>query len=163
LLDEVERFAGTLPLSVKSWYEVIGSVNLIGVFPATVARKELSLELDPLLIVPVDSLIGQFPCDTPEEWEEARDDDGMIEVDLAVDADLKYNYSGSGGYTIRVPCKAFDTTVDLSGYYASSPTFVNYLRMCFRWAGMFGLSHRHQGLTLTADELIFLTQDLLSF
>jgi hypothetical protein len=116
-----------------------------------------------LLIVPVDSLMGQFPFETPDEWVEARDDDGIIEIDLTVDADLKYNYSGAGGYTIRVPCQAFDTTLDLGGYYASSPTFVNYLRMCFRWGGMFGLSNRYKGPTLAPDELMFLTKDLLSF
>ncbi len=163
LLDEVEQQIGTLPLSVKWWYEVIGSVNLIGLFPATGAREELSVELDPLLIVPVDSLMGQFPFDTPQEWEEARDDECMIEVDLAVDADLKYNYSGSGGYFIRVPCKAFDTTLDFSGYYGSSLTFVNYLRTCFHWGGMFGLSNHQKGPTLPPDELTFLTKDLLSF
>jgi hypothetical protein len=51
LLDEVEQRAGTLPLCVKWWYQVIGSVNLIGLFPATGARKELSVELDPLLAI----------------------------------------------------------------------------------------------------------------
>jgi hypothetical protein len=163
LLDELEQRAGRLPLSVKGWYEEVGSVNLIGMFPASAAREELSVALDPLLIVPVDFLMGQFPFSTPEEWEEARDDDGTIEVDLAVDADLKYNYSGSGGYSIKAPCPAFDTTFDLIGYYESSPTFVNYLRTCFQWSGMFGLSKPLKGQKLTPDELVFLTRDLLPF
>jgi hypothetical protein len=163
LLDVLEQRAGVLPLSVKGWYEEIGSVNLIGTFPASAAREELSVALDPLLIVPVDFLMGQFPFSTPEEWEEAHDDDGTIEVDLAVDADLKYNYSGSGGYSIKAPCPAFDTTFDLIGYYESSPTFVNYLRTCFQWGGMFGLSKSLKGQKLTPDELVFLTRDLLPF
>jgi hypothetical protein len=162
LLDELEQRVGRLPLSVKVWYEEVGSVNFIGMFPASVDR-ELCVELDPLLIVPVDYLMGQFPFRTPKEWEEARDEDGSIEVDLAVDALLKYNYSGSGAYSIKAPCPAFDTTFDLIGYYESSPTFVNYLRTCFQWGGIFGLSTSFEDQEVTPEELEFLTKDLLPF
>ncbi len=145
-------------------HEEVGSVNLIGTFPKTVARKELSYELDPLLILPMDCLLEQYSFATPKEWEEAHNEDGTFNLDLAVDADLKYNISGSGGYFIQTPCHAFDTTFDLLGYYhhAPSPTFINYLRTCFRWGGFFGLSAQNRP-TLTSDELAFLTKDILEF
>lgn len=162
LLDELELRIGKLPLSVKAWYEEVGSVNFIGMHPDSVDR-ELSVELDPLFIVPVEYLMNQFPFSTPQEWVEARDEDGTIEIDLAVDADLKYNYSGSGAYSIKAPCPAFDTTFDLIGYYESSPTFVNYLRTCFQWGGMFGLSTSFEDQEFTPEELEFLTKDLLPF
>jgi hypothetical protein len=162
-LQEIEQRVGALPLAVRCWYEEVGSVNLIGTFPRTAARKELSDELDPLLILPVDCLLEQYPFATPEEWEEARNEDGTFDLDLAVDADLKYNISGSGGYFIQTPCHAFDTTFDLLGYHhVPSPTFINYLRTCFRWGGFFGLSAKNRP-TLTLDELAFLTEDLLAF
>jgi hypothetical protein len=129
----------------------------------TSVDPELSVDLDPLLIVSVDYLMGQFPFSTPQEWEEARDEDGTIEVDLAVDALLKYNYSGSGAYSIKAPCPAFDTTFDLIDYYESSPTFVNYLRTCFQWGGMFGLSTPFENQEFTPEELEFLTKDILPF
>lgn len=164
LLNEIEQRVGALPLVVRCWYEEVGSVNLIGTFPRTAARKELSYELDPLLIIPVDCLLEQYVLATPEEWEEARNEDGTFNLDLAVDADLKYNISGSGGYFIQTPCNAFDTTFDLIGYYSYEPslTFINYLRTCFRWGGFFGLSAQNRP-TLTPDELAFLTKDLLAF
>ncbi len=125
-LQEIEQRVGTLPLAVRCWYEEVGSVNLIGTFPRTEARKDLSCELDPLLIIPVDCLLEQYGCATPEEWEEARNEDGTFNLDLAVDADLKYNVSGSGGYFIQTPCTTFDTTFDLLGYHhVPSPTFIN--------------------------------------
>ncbi len=163
-LQEIEQRVGALPLAVRCWYEEVGSVNLIGTFPKTVARKELSYELDPLLILPMDCLLEQYSFATPKEWEEAHNEDGTFNLDLAVDADLKYNISGSGGYFIQTPCHAFDTTFDLLGYYhhAPSPTFINYLRTCFRWGGFFGLSAQNRP-TLTSDELAFLTKDILEF
>jgi hypothetical protein len=32
-LEEVERRVGLLPLSLRAWYEVVGSVNLMGSHP----------------------------------------------------------------------------------------------------------------------------------
>lgn len=162
-LREIEQRVGALPLIVRCWYEEVGSVNLIGTVPETAAREALSHELDPLLILPVDCLLEQYGFVTPEEWEEARNEDGIFNLDLAVDADLKYNASGSGGYFIQTPCRAFDSTFDLLGYHhVPSPTFLNYLRTCFRWGGFFGLSTQNKP-TLTPDELTFLTEDLLAF
>ncbi len=162
-LQEIEQCVGTLPLTVRCWYEEVGSVNFIGTFPRTDSREEISHELDPLLIIPVDCLLEQYGFVALEEWEEARNEDGTFNLDLAVDADLKYNMSGSGGYFIQTPCTAFDTTFDLLGYhYVPSPTFINYLRTCLRWGGFFGLSAKNRSI-LTPDELAFLTEDLLAF
>jgi hypothetical protein len=127
LLWEVEECVGTLPLCVKAWYEEVGSVNLIGTFPAIGTLDSLTETLDPLLIEPVEDLLDQFPASAPEEFEEFKDDDGLIEVSLAVDAPLKHGASGSGGYNIKTPCRAFDTTIDLI-YYPKDYTFVEYLR-----------------------------------
>src|SRR5579864_9547248 len=68
----------------------------------------LTETLDPLLIVPVEDLLDQFPADAPEELEEFKDEDGLIEVSLAVDAPLKHGATGSGGYNIKTPCRATD-------------------------------------------------------
>lgn len=161
-LKKIEKNVGTLPLSVRCWYEEVGSVNLIGTLPATATRKELTVELDPLLILPVDFLLGQFPFEDAEEWEEAREEDGTLDLDLAVDADLKYDYSGSGGYAIRLPSATFDTIFDLSAYHKTSPTFVDYLRTSLRWGGFYGLATSTEA-SLTPEELSFLTNGFLPF
>src|SRR5260370_31070643 len=112
-LQEIEQRVGALPLAVRCWYEEVGSVNLIGTFPKTVARKELSYELDPLLILPMDCLLEQYSFATPKEWEEAHNEDGTFNLDLAVDADLKHNISGSGRCFIQTTWHASVTAVEL--------------------------------------------------
>ena len=48
----------------------------------------------------------------------------------------------------------------LEGYEVPEITFVNYLRLCFRWGGFPGLEKQH---SLTAEKLEFLAKDLLPF
>ncbi len=161
-LSDVERLLGTLPLSLRSWYEEVGSVNLIGTFPASKNHPALSSILDPLLIWPVEDLSSQFLDLSSEELEEMKDEEGRFIVDIAVDGPLKYGYSGSGGYTVRIPCKSFDTLIELED---EELLFVNYLRTCFQWGGFFGLvSAKKRSLpSLSSEELTFLTQGLLQF
>src|SRR5258708_1583208 len=161
-LSAAENFLGTFPLSIRSWYEEVGSVNFVGTFPASETRHALSDALDPLLIFPVEDFIDQFSGFSSEELDEMKDEEGRLAVDISVDSALKYGYSGSGGYCIKLPCKAFDTPFELEN---ETLMFVDYLRICFQWGGFFGLvSAREKGLpSLTPEELAFLTRGLLQF
>jgi hypothetical protein len=161
-LSVAEKFLGTFPLSVRSWYEEVGSVNFVGTFPASETRPALSDILDPLLIFPVEDLSDQFSGFSSEELDEMKDEEGRLTVDISVDSALKYGYSGSGGYCIKIPCKAFDTRFELEN---ETLMFVDYLRICFQWGGFFGLaSAKEKALpSLTSEELTFLTQGLLQF
>lgn len=161
-LSVAEKFLGTFPLSVRCWYEEVGSVNFVGTFPASETRPALSDILDPLLIFPVEDLSDQFSGFSSEELDEMKDEEGRLTVDLSVDSALKYGYSGSGGYCIKIPCKAFDTPFELEN---ETLMFVDYLRICFQWGGFFGLaSAKEKALpSLTSEELTFLTQGLLQF
>lgn len=162
LLSELEERIGTLPISLKCWYEQIGSVNLIGGFPATKQHDELSDILDPLFIYSLNELKEYFSSDSPLEDRESTEK--KMELPLAPDYAVKYGYSGSGPYNIEVPCKAFDALIEI--YQSSQITFINYLRRCIRWGGFFGLaeaSKRPGKRRLTPDELEFLRKDLLPF
>lgn len=156
LLNALEQRIGMLPISLKCWYQQIGSVNLIGTFPATNEREQLSDILDPLLIYSLKEITEYFSADISSE--------GIDEMPLAPDGALKYGYSGSGSYSVNLSYKAFDTQIDL--YQSSQITFINYLRTCFRWGGFFGLeaaSRKPAHKRLTPQELHFLTEGLLAF
>jgi hypothetical protein len=76
---------------------------------------------------------------------------------LSPDNAFKYGFGGSGAYSIRLPCKAFDAPLLFERHHT---TFVNYLRICFRWGGFPGLESENR---LSQDEIEFLTRDLLRF
>jgi hypothetical protein len=56
-----------------------------------------------------------------------------------------------------LPCKALDALPLDEPHH---PTFVNYLRQCFRWGGFPGLESDNR---LSHDKLEYLTKDLRSF
>ncbi|HEY6410902.1 MAG TPA: hypothetical protein VIY29_25895, partial [Ktedonobacteraceae bacterium] len=56
----LEQFVGTLPLSLKSWYEEVGYVNLIGLFSPSDGRdfsRSYGCVLDPLFIYSLEMAI----------------------------------------------------------------------------------------------------------
>jgi hypothetical protein len=159
-ISNLEQHFGSFPLSLKYWYEEVGSVNLIGVLPAAQKHVELSSVLDPLFVFSPDFLIGYFSANPVHK-------EGKVEIPLAPDGALKYGYSGGGPYTVEIPCIAFDANFELD---RKSMTFVNYLRICFQWGGFFGLYEARENerlkleeRTLSSEELTFLTKDLLPF
>jgi hypothetical protein len=151
LVARLEQFAGTLPLTLKCWYEEVGSVNFVGTFPISDERKEriaYGSLLDPLFIYSAKMAltIGE------DDWNVIND------ISIAPDRFFKYRYSGSGPYSIKTPCKMFDAS--LEGYEIPDITFVRYLRLCFRWGGFPGLEKTNR---LSSEQLEFLTKDLLPF
>lgn len=127
LLNVLEQSVGVLPVSLRGWYEEVGSVNLVGTFPATKDHNELTVVLDPLLINSLEFMIEYFAAIPPQEEK--------TKLPLAPDGALKYGYSGGGPYTVKIPCRAFDANFELD---RQSMTFVNYLRICFQWGGFLG-------------------------
>lgn len=163
-LRTLEHLVGTLPLSIRGWYEEVGSVNLIGAFPATKTLQQVSEELNPLFMWPIEYVLEAALFEAREAEEAEPDEDGKRTLAMAPDGCLKYDRSG-GEYSITVPCPAFDAP--LEGLGREPWTFVNYLRVCFHWGGLFGLAKPVKGRpltrTVTQEELAFLTRDLLPF
>ncbi len=146
----LEKLVGPLPLSLKCWFEEVGSVNLIGLFPSN--EHAYGPVLDPLYVDSVEMVL-QVVTRFMEiaGWEEEP------VLLLAPDRFHKYGYSGAGSYNIALPCTALDAPFLDEPHYT---TFINYLRLCFRWGGFPGLEGDNR---LTHDELDFLTKDLLPF
>lgn len=146
----LEKLAGFLPLSLKYWYEEVGCVNLIGLFPSH--NRGYGPVLDPLYVESVEMVL-QVVTNFVKigGWEEEP------LLLLAPDCYHKYGYSGAGSYNIALPCKAIDAP------FLNEPhntTFVNYLRICCQWGGFPGLEKECR---LSHKELEYLTKDLLPF
>jgi len=175
-LRELEEQVGALPLAVRAWYEVGGGVNLVGVHPGWVrllaetgwidvsywehgfdpeAGGHPMQYLEPLHIYPLGghgpfgtSVLGSHPVA-----------DGTYRLALMPNEHMAYLEHGQDGFTyeIELPCACADTTL-LSERHET--TFVNYLRICLRWAGFPGwerISVRPERdiITLTAGLLPF--------
>jgi hypothetical protein len=110
-------------------------------------------DLDPLFVDTVDSLLRYL--DRREELGLPITRDGMHELDLAPDEWLKYGVSGGGSYVVKVPNPAADASFE---YEWHDTTFVNYLRICFRWGGFPGLECKTQR---PEHELALLARGLL--
>jgi hypothetical protein len=146
-LDRLEARVGRLPFALRCWFEEVGLVNLIGRHPTW--KYDYT---DPLVIeAPVDFVESEY-----EQWEADRGtawDRGAFVIDLAPDYLHKANVSGGAPYSMAVGNEGID------GLFLWEPhqtTFVNYLRICFRWGGFPGL----RGYS-PPPELERLTRDLL--
>jgi len=154
-VKKLEQVVGTLPLSLNSWYEEVGCVNIVGFFPSRSDRtfnRQIGSHIDPLLIYSAEFVLKMIlEYDRMGVWKKDPT------VPLAPDNLFKYGYSGSGPYAIQLPHKAFDAPLLRERHHT---TFINYLRICLRWGGFPGLE---QESWLSKEELIFLTKDFLPF
>jgi hypothetical protein len=154
-IQKLEGLIGNLPLSLLHWYQEVGCVNFVGLFPSDEKRvfdRQDGCDLDPLLIYSVE-LVYKMVLGYKERnvWEK----DPTLPV--SPDNLFKYDYSGSGPYVIRMPCKAFDAPLLRERH---NTTFINYLRICMQWGGFPGLEQHNK---LSREEFTFLTKDLLPF
>ena len=128
-VQAIESRAGPMPLSLRAWYEIVGSVCWTGTDPAW-------KESDPLAIAPVEAV---------RDWCE-QGDEGPFAVELSGDRLHKSGFSG-GSYTIACGTPCPDGPVD--GYHPRF-LFVPYLRVCFRNGGFPGF----EGYAAGEDELV---------
>jgi hypothetical protein len=134
-LDSLEETIGTLPLSLRMWFEEVGHVNFMGRHPAW----DFDL-LDQLVVeAPVDYIRSEF-----EAWDEDRGTEfergSMFEVPIAPDYLHKADISGGSPYGLAVPNPGAD---GLLLWEPHQTTFVNYLRLAFSAGGMPGWQMGH--------------------
>ena len=116
----IEAKAGPLPLSLRAWYEIVGSV-------CWTSSDPVWREADPLVIAPVRSIRDW--CEN--EYEDAAEPFAM---ELSGDRFHKSGFSG-GSYSISCGSPCADALIE--GYFPLS-LFVPYLRVCFRNGGFAG-------------------------
>jgi hypothetical protein len=146
-LRRIEELVGVLPLSLRAWYESVGAVNFVGTPPPTwMPLQENTLPeegtfptfagddyclLDPLSVFPWQQASHGM------RWELAHE--GRITqawLLIGTDQYNKYRMSGGGASHVTLPNPAVDAPVLLEAHHT---TFVDYLRLCFRWGGFPGL------------------------
>ncbi len=181
ILAELEAGTGVLPLSLRAFYEVVGSVNVVGqpseewtdwravpddvdalyVYPAAVALEDMETWQE------------RYDYLRKDEWDPPGTDEEDIcdarayfalprdcwLVPVAPDEWHKYDISGCGAYEIAIPNLAADAHLLTERHRT---TFVNYLRICFRWAG-FPKLERVPGAPAAVSALLVLTRGLLPF
>jgi hypothetical protein len=135
-LAELEALAGPLPLSLRAWYEAVGSVCFMGEYPELSAyaagpfSQAPELYSDPLVVFPLDYTLSAVQ-------EQLEDGAGEILLPVAPDMYHKANVSGGGPYEIVLPDPAADA--QLLGE-PRELLFVPYLRLAFQWGGFPGLA-----------------------
>ena len=127
--DELESIAGPLPLSLKVFWEQVGSVDLVGMHPLWPDG------LDPLVVYPPEGLFDLYDVDGDEEAEGATWFAGLSPDDLHKD-----NISGGGPYGLYLPNPSADFEFKFERH---DLFFVQYLRLAIlRWGGFPGLEVR---------------------
>lgn len=128
-LSDLEATAGRLPLSLRAWFEVVGEVNLMGRHPDWDERAYP----DPLVVEGLEEWGSEY-----ESWRSQREGGEEPEpfvLPIAPDYYHKANVSGGTPYGVALPCAAADAP--LVGEWHET-TFVDYLRIAFRWGGFPG-------------------------
>lgn len=152
---------GSLPLSLRAWWEVVGSISLQGAFPSEDGRTVLPFS-DPLVVFPLRDVLA--------EAESALDEERMC-LPIAPDIFHKSDVCGAEAYEIQVSDRRADAplrnvrialpsapgTRSLYRMVEVDETFVEYLRRSFEWAGFPGYAFAHAFATtpsLETDESI---------
>jgi hypothetical protein len=148
LIDQLEEeLGGALPLSLRAFYEQVGSVSLIGshelLNPPYRGQQDLA---DPLVLFGIEDLIEQLDEIPSEE----REDEA--ELTIAPDDLTKANVSG-GFYYVCLPCAA----ADFAFSHFRSGSFIDYLRLTFKWGGFPGWERCSNS---PAEQIAILTEDL---
>ena len=164
-LDDWELKYGPLPLSIRTWYEIVGSVNLMGSHPKL--NRYYSLDQADSKPPPTyaDPLVVDRFSDEPESFYlnlvDPQSDEEVTgppyRLELAPDAYMKANESGGGPTEIMFPNPAIDAPLISDNW--DGVMFVSYLRTCFEWGGFPGWRSQAER---PKQELEFLARDLLS-
>lgn len=144
-LDAIEDRIGALPLSIRAWYEHVGTICLRGEHPQLTLfmsdwADQHSIYPDPL----------KFLCPPPyvfalyDEWIEnhadmpdASTEDEPFVIEFSGAAYHKAGVSGGPPYGIAIPDAAADAIIR---DFWRETTFVAYLRDAFAWGGFPGFA-----------------------
>jgi hypothetical protein len=145
-IRQLEKIAGTLPLSLRAFYEVVGSVDWIGNHPH-LSPSRPPLCTDPFVVLPIEAALetARKYGDEEEKW-----------ILIAPDALMKAKTSGGDPYQIETPDMAADAVLQFECHHLY---FVEYLRLVFRFGGFPG----YEGIEYPPPQLTELRADLRSF
>ena len=140
----LQQDAGTLPISLRTWFEIVGSVTLLGRHPV-LSPGDGTLRPDPLVIVPFSQVLRAWDASPPEIGVQGQ----------PFFAELTPCPRGQS-YSIKLPAVGMDALLESERHGLS---FVDYLRLTLQWGGFPGFESAGQ----RPKEIEFLTQELLAF
>ena len=148
----VEAVIGPLPLAVRTFWEVVGTVDFSGAHPQWPHRL-----LDPLMVdFDADYIIETFRDQVEQGVHRLGE---PFALDFSPDDLHKAEISGGPPYAIEAPNPAVDGIVL---WEIHQTTFVNYLRTVTQHAGLGGLSltkrHGHDPLPVPSEVLELVSQ-----
>jgi hypothetical protein len=166
-IDQLERLAGPLPLSLRAWYTEVGAVNFFGYHPEWTrltwlpehftsprmppADRYLMTECDPLQVCVLDSV-------RMDALRNKHAQGRLHQFEFAADRYFKDFTAGSSSpYFFGIPDSNMDATLTS---YEPHLTFTEYLRRCIRWGGFPGMEEWES--TPEAD-LSFVTEGMVFF
>jgi hypothetical protein len=132
-IQELSRLAGSIPMSLRFFYRMIGSINLTGTHKSFFPEDYP----EPLVIESFPYFLDfSFP-----EWRERMKELPVKEQKkfrMELSPDYPQKTSGKGGlpYSIELPNPAVDAPY-LEEWHKT--TFIDYLRIAFQWGGFPGL------------------------
>jgi len=167
ILKQLEEVCGPLPLTLRLFYEEVGSIDLrqsqgqlvkwMDHNRADASPLLLIGEEDPLVVFPVRELAAQIERKLPQLCRNYLDPPGTSRLYccLAPDECHKANYSGGENYNVYLPEPSIDFPLvgawlhyseaapnenqyPIPEYFGPSEFFVSYLRQCIRGAGFRG-------------------------
>jgi len=142
-----EREHGELPLSLRTFYEVVGEVDLVGSHP-TIAPAHGLRAPDPLVVYGLDEGIV--------EYDEEEEDGRPSAITIAPDDLHKANTSGGAPYEMAIPDPRADGELLNERHHLF---FVDYLRVAFRFGGFPG----YDGAAEVPQQISALQAGLLEF
>jgi hypothetical protein len=166
VLDTIETHCGLLPLVIRSWFEIVGEVCLMGSHPRL--SQYLSLEQNPSHPQGPATEPMVVVCDAVPYVMSYRDEGYELSTlftqpyffSIGPDADHKAGYSGGADIGVQIPNLAFDAMLTEGDHKVMY--FIQYLHQCFQYGGFPGFAHAPIEAKKSHSELKFLTKGLLS-
>jgi len=158
-LDTLERLTGPLPLALRAFCGVVGSVNFTGKHPDWPDEDDFDTARDALVIEPLVNVFDNYVywqwagSEGMNEGEEAT----HFPLPISPDEFAKAEISTGSSYEILVPNPAADAGLTNEWH---DTTFLNYLRIAFRWGGFPGFERFPEHLRPN-EAIAFLTDGLL--
>lgn len=142
-LDEAVKPFGFVPLSIKTFYRVVGSCNFA--WDYTTNKNFRWNMADPIQVVSLDDVVTSV---TDKYWHDdirnyVEDENfGCAFLELSADDLHKDNVSGGAPYSLEITKRP-----SVDSHFLNEPnntTFINYLRICMEHCGFPGMGNtRH--------------------
>jgi len=147
LLKQLDELAGPAPLSLATFYEIVGSVDLTGYHERLTASSLGYFLPDPLVVFPLEQMLLEY---------DAAADANFGRISIAPDVYHKAEFSGGAPYEMALADARADGELlnERHGLF-----FVDYLRLAFRWGGFPG----YDGVERLTGVIALLRAELLAF